>query len=140
MKDGIIAGVRPAFRALAEAFVPESRRLDDAEWAEVEATVEYALSRRPPAIRRQIGVLIRVLDVLPLLRFGKRMRDLDVDRRLRVLNAIQNAPILLLRKGVWGLRTLVFMGYYTRAAAAAEIGYRAHLRGWQARGRTAAAT
>jgi hypothetical protein len=41
--------------------------------------------------------------------------------------------MLLLRRGIWGLRTLAFMAYYERPEAAAEIGYRATARGWEAR-------
>ena len=37
------------------------------------------------------------------------------------------------RSGIWGLRTLVFLGYYTRDDVAAFIGYRAHRDGWSAR-------
>ena len=41
--------------------------------------------------------------------------------------------ILALRRGVWGVRTLAFMGYYARPEAAREIGYRAAAAGWAAR-------
>jgi hypothetical protein len=34
---------------------------------------------------------------------------------------------------MWGLRTLFLLGYYSRPAAAREIGYRADPRGWDAR-------
>jgi hypothetical protein len=39
---------------------------------------------------------------------------------------------------MWGLRTLILMGYYARPAAAAEVGGSAHRRGWAARGDTIA--
>lgn len=133
MSDRVIPAVRPMFRALVEAFVPEASRLSEAEWADVEATVDYALSRRPASLRRQIVLLVRALDLLPLVRHGRRLRDLDAAARLRMLEALQDSRVLLLRRGVWGLRTLAFMGYYTRDAAAADIGYRAHPLGWRAR-------
>ena len=46
---------------------------------------------------------------------------------------MQDAPLLLLRRGFWGLRTLIFMGYYGRDAARDAIGYRADPRGWEIR-------
>jgi len=58
----------------------------------------------------------------------------DPARRTRLLSALQDSPVLLLRRGFWGLRTLIFLGYYTRPAVAAEIGWRAHPGGWSARG------
>jgi hypothetical protein len=131
--ESVLAAIRPAFRVWATTFVPESAALDERGWAEAEAIVEQFLATRPPAVRRQLGVLIRLLDILPLLRYGRRFRSLDPPRRLRFLEAMQRAPVLLLRRGVWGLRTLAFMGYYARPGAAAEIGYRADPRGWEAR-------
>jgi len=110
--------------------VPEAAGLDVAGWDEFDRVVENGLASRPPSIRRQLRFLVRLLDVLPLLRYGRTFRALDAESRTRFLRAIQDAPLLLLRRGFWGLRTLVFMGYYGRASAAAEIGYRADLRGW----------
>ena len=133
MPRSVIAAARPVYRAMAEAFVPEAAALDEPGWAEAEAIVERFLTGRPPAVRRQLGALIRLLDLLPLIRYGRRFRSLDAARRLRFLEVMQRAPVLLLRRGVWGLRTLAFMGYYARPGAAAAIGYRADARGWEAR-------
>ena len=124
-----------AFRAVAEAVVPEAARLDDAGWAELAGLVAHALDRRPPAVRRQLRAFLGLLDAAACLRFGRRLHRLDPDRRARLLRAVQDAPLLLVRRGMWGLRTLVLLGYYGRPAAAAEIGYRADPRGWAARGR-----
>jgi len=121
------------FRAIAITVVPEAARLDEAGWAEVEAIIRRALEARPPAVRRQLGMLIRLIDLLALLRHGRRFASLDGARRTGLLTRLQDARPLLLRRGVWGLRTLIFMGYYARPAAAAEIGYRADPRGWEAR-------
>ena len=125
--------VRPLFRALAQTFVPESAALDEQAWATAETIVERFLAGRPAAVRRQLRLLIRLLDLLPLLRYGRRFRSLDAARRLRFLEAAQNAPVLLVRRGIWGLRTLAFMAYYERPGAAAEVGYRADARGWEVR-------
>ena len=128
--DPVLASVRPAFRALAGAIVPEAASLEEAEWRELEAIVEGALAKRPPGMRRQLGVFIRVLDGLPVLRWGRRFRSLDAPRRERFLRGVQRARVFLVRRGFWGLRTLVLMGYYARPAAYAEVGYGARLRGW----------
>ena len=125
--------VRAPFRAIARAVVPESAALDEGGWTELEHIVERGLASRPASIRRQLRLLVRLLDVLPLLRFGRTLTRLDDARRTRFLQAIEDAPLLLLRRGFWGLRTLIFMGYYGRPEAAEAIGYRASLRGWEAR-------
>ena len=129
----VLDPVRPVFRAIAQTVVPEATRLSEDEWAGVEAIVERALAPRPPRLRRQLVVLIRLLQWLPLFRYGRPFTALDPAHRTRFLASIQDAPLLLLRRGFWGLRTLALMGYYARPEAAAEIGYRARPEGWEAR-------
>ena len=140
MPDAILAPVRREFRALAAAIVPSAATLDDAAWRDVEAIVERALASRPPAMRRQLAVFIRLLTVAPLVRWGRRFPALGAARQARFLGAVERAPLLLLRRGFWGLRTLVYMGYYGRPAAAALVGYRADARGWDARRASAIGT
>ncbi len=129
----VLAALRPQFRALASTFVPESASLDERGWVEAEAIVESFLAAKPATIRRQLALLVRVLQLLPLLRYGRPFTALDAARRTRFLEALQDAPVLLLRRGIWGLRTVAFMGYYGREAARAAIGYRAKPGGWEAR-------
>jgi len=125
--------VRAAFRSLATTIVPEAASLDERGWTEVEDIIEQGLQSRPASIRRQLRMLVRALNVLPLFRFGRTFASLDAARRAKFLQSIQDAPLLLLRRGFWGLRTLVFMGYYSRDDARAAIGYRADPRGWAVR-------
>lgn len=133
MHDPVLAPVRGTFRAIATSIVPESGQLDESGWTELEGIVENALARRRPGLRRQLRLFIRLLGWLPMLRYGKPFHALDPARRDRFLGAVQDSRMLLIRRGFWGLRTLVFMGYYARPAAAREIGYRADPRGWEVR-------
>ena len=125
--------VRPAFRAIGSTVVPEAAKLDEVSWSELEQIVADSLRLRPPRLARQLVTLIRLIEILPLVRYGRPFTALTPERRARVLAALQDAPLLLLRRGVWGLRTLILMGYYGRPAAARGIGYRASARGWEAR-------
>jgi len=120
-------------RAAAEAIVPAATALDAEGWATFDNIVQRALSDRSVRIRRQFRLFLSILDLAPLARYGRRFRGLDVSRRVRVLSAFERAPLLPLRRGAWGLRTLVFMGYYARPEAARAIGYQADPRGWSAR-------
>jgi len=121
------------FRALAATIVPEASHLDEKGWADLAAIIERALADRPPAVKRQLGALVSALEWMPVARWGRRFTALDEARRARFLASVEDAPLLLLRRGFWGLRTLVFMGYYARPEAAKEIGYRASAGGWEAR-------
>lgn len=133
MPDPVLAPVRPEFRALATAIVPDAATLSPAEWDELETIVERALESRPPGHRQRIVRLVRLLGAAPLLRHGRRFPALDAEARARFLERIERAPLLSLRAGFRELRTLVFLGYYGLAAAAARLGYRADPRGWEAR-------
>ena len=125
--------VRESFRNLAATIVPEADGLDERAWQELEQIIERGLAPRPPSMRRQLRLLVRALNVLPLFRFGRTFAALDREKRAAFLRSVQDAPLLLLRRGFWGLRTLVFMGYYSRDEARQAIGYRADPRGWQVR-------
>src|SRR6266576_668038 len=123
----------PILRAVVTTVVPDAATLDTAAWTEIDTIISGQLAQRPRALRRQLAVLLRLVDWLPLLRYGRRFTTLDAARRTRVLAALERAPALLLRRGIWGLRTLALLGYYGRTAAAAEIGYRGDPRGWRGR-------
>lgn len=131
--SSLLRPVRATFHAVATTVVPATRDLDEAGWVALESIVESALAGRPARIQRQLIVFIRLIDAIALLRHGRRFRALPPDKRSSVLRGLQDSPVLLFRRGFWGLRTLVYMGWYAQPETAARIGYRAHLRGWTAR-------
>ena len=135
----VLDPVRETFRAIATTVVPEAGRLDAAGWGELERLVEKLLEPRPAAVKRQLQLLIRAIEYLPLLPRGARFTRLAAPERASFLSGFENAPVLLLRRGFWGIRTLVYLGYYARPEAGLEIGYRAHPRGWEARKASGAA-
>ena len=129
----ILAPVRDTFRAIAVTVVPGASALDESGWSALEALVERTLAGRPVSVQRQLVLFVRAIEHLPRLRWGRSFTALAPESRTRFLSALEHAPVLLLRRGFWGLRTLVFLGYYARPEAAAEIGYGADARGWEAR-------
>jgi hypothetical protein len=129
----LLASVRDTFRAVAVTVVPEASALDESGWNALEALVEKTLAKKPAGMRRQLVTFVRAIEHLPRLRWGRPFTALSQEERTRVLSSLERAPLLLLRRGFWGLRTLVFLGYYARPEAAAAIGYRADARGWEAR-------
>lgn len=128
----LLARVRPVFRAAAEAILPAAGVLDEAGWAAVEKVVENALAQRPRKAQRQLILFLRVLNAYPLLRHRHRFHALPLEKRERILHNLERGRHILLRRGVWGVRTLVYMGYYTQPVHAANVGYRASARGWRA--------
>ena len=125
----VLAPVRRVFRAVAMVVVPESAALDDDAWRRAEAGIEDALARRPPSVHRQLRLFLRIADWWPVPRYARRLSSLPPGPRRRVLRGLERAPLLLVRRGFWGVRTLTFMGYYALPEVREAIGYRAHPRG-----------
>ena len=125
--------VRGVFRAVVETIVPKAERLEPAAWGEVEGLVEHVLAQRPAALRRQLRLLLRAVDLLALLTCFRHFAALGLAGRARVLRFLEDSPLALLRRGFWGLKTLALLGYYARPAAAREVGYRASPGGWALR-------
>lgn len=131
---GALGPVRGAFRTVTVACVPAAADFDEGAWARAEEVVDEALAQRTPGVRRQVILFFRVLGVLCRARFGRGLERAGPERVGRLLAAVERSPVLLLRRGTWGVRTLAFMGVYTQTDVRRRIGYEAALRGWEARG------
>jgi hypothetical protein len=107
--------------------------MSEEEWREAEAIVRRALAARSRGVRRQIGIFLQLLDVVSFVRHGRPIAGLPAAQRTRLLESLGRSRLLLMRRGIWGVRTLAFMGYYARPRAAEGIGYRASAAGWAAR-------
>ena len=125
--------LRDALRPLAVSFVPEIAGATTAQWSELEHRITQALASRPPAMRRQLGLFVRVLQAASRLRYRTGLAALDPGRRTALLEAFAGSPLLLFRRGIWGLRTLVMLGWYTQPSVVSALGYRASPAGWEAR-------
>lgn len=129
----VLPPVLHIFRTVATAVVPEAASLRPDEWLVIEQTIEVALAPRPLKMKRQLASFCRLLEWLPLIKHGSRLTKMSASRRGAFLATMQDSKNPLFRRGFWGLRTLIFMGYYTRPEAAVAIGYRAHPGGWAQR-------
>lgn len=125
--------LRTALRALAESFIPETAAASATELAHLVAGIERALAARPESMRRQLGLFVRVLDAAARLRYRRGLATLDAVRRTALLESFARSPVLLFRRGIWGLRTLIMLGWYTQPSVVAALGYRASPAGWEAR-------
>jgi hypothetical protein len=133
-----LALVRPILQAIATVVLLDTHVLDDRVWAEIEAVIALALVYRSARARRQLAFFLRLVQVLPIVRYGRPFTALPSRRRRAVLDRLSRSRLVMIRRGFSGIRTLLFMGYYTRADVAESIGYRATAAGWEARGGTAA--
>ncbi len=125
--------MHPTLRAIAETVVPATSALEADGWVTLDRIIANAIAARPPRMRRQLALFMHAIEWLPLLRYGRPFSRLNPHRRQRFLESLQDSPLLLIRRGFWGVRTLILMGYYTQAGTIAAIGYRADPRGWSIR-------
>ena len=110
-------------RVLAARIVPETVALDSAGRARFLSIIDHALQDRDPKVRRQFSIFLGVLRWAPLFRYGVSFDGLRIDRKDGVLGWFEDCPVSLLRKGFWGLKAMVFMGYYGQPETNEEIGY-----------------
>ncbi len=108
---------------VARRIVPEAAALDEPGVAQLLAIIDRALMDRGADVRRKFGVFLGVLRWAPVVRYGRTFSGLRPERQDAVLRWFESAPLFPLRQGMWGLKSMVFMGYYARAEAWQEIGY-----------------
>jgi hypothetical protein len=115
--------------AVGARLVPEVAALTAPQRDEFRAIVADALGERPEAMRRQFRAFLGLVERGPVVRFGAPFSALAPERQDRVLRWFQDCPVELFRKGFWGMKALVLMGYYARPAAAGEVGWTPSFRG-----------
>ena len=128
----VLSSLQNPLRAIGSAVLPSAAALDDVGWAEAERIIEGALASKPPGIKRQIRLFLRLVNLLPIISTGRTLTKLPLEKRAAFLQRLHRSPLMPLRRGMWGIRTLVFMGYYNQDQVREGIGYAASPRGWTA--------
>lgn len=105
--------------------------MDEAAWTDAERLIGEALQRRPSRVAGQLRLFVRATDLLSFLRFLRPFSALTPDARTQVLRSLESSPLLVVRRGFWGLRTLVYLGYYGRDSVWGQLGYGASPAGWR---------
>jgi hypothetical protein len=108
---------------LAARIVPE---VEDAE-AEVKdclvAIVDHALVLQAPSQRLLFKLLLFFLQWITVPFTLHRLERLPPAWQDAVLRLFEGAPLTILRAGIWGVKTLVFMGYYGQEVIERRIEY-----------------
>jgi hypothetical protein len=110
-------------RILAARIVPETTELDAEGLGRFFDIIDGALLERPEAVRGQFATFLGVLRLAPTIRYGRSFERLGGDRQDAVLRWFEDCPVGLLRKGFWGLKAMVFMGYYGQPETNQLVGY-----------------
>jgi len=130
--EAVLSSLQDPLRAIGSVVLPSSEALDEEGWIQAEAIIEGALASKPQGIKRQIRLFLRLVNILPVLSTGRTLVKLPLDRRAAFLRRLHRSSLMPLRRGLWGIRTLLFMGYYNQDRVRQEIGYGAVPWGWTA--------
>jgi hypothetical protein len=114
---------------VAEVITPEAAVLDADRKSKMIAIIDSALMDRSEGMRKQFGTFLMLIRWATVLRYGRRFDRLDGARKTAALRWFQDCPIGLLRQGFWGLKALVFMGYYGQPECWGDLGYAPELGG-----------
>ena len=123
----------PLFSGIASVVVPETADMNEVQWREFYQVIDAALAKRPAKMRRQLRLFLKLLNLISLIRYRKQLHHTRASQRLALLTSMENSRLLVFRRGFWGIRTLVYMGFYANTDTAAALGYRAAPRGWELR-------
>jgi hypothetical protein len=115
---------RAVFAAAAECIVPSEPGSPGAADPRCIAVAEAAIALRPEADRRLLRTFLWVVELLPLLRYGRRFTRLGSDRRSAVLRWLARTRVSgRLRAGMFGLKNFALLGYYGSELPFGELGY-----------------
>jgi len=108
---------------LAARIVPESAGAPPGVTDPLLAAVDEELRPRPRLQQFEFKLLLFAIRWMTVPFTLHRFERLPGERQDRWLGFLENAPLTLLRVGIWGLKTLVFLGYYTQDGVLHRIVY-----------------
>lgn len=108
---------------LATRIVPEARNLSPAQRKRLRMTIRLMLLQRSGMERFQIRLFLFAMRWLPALLYLRPFERIPAQAQDRFLAFLESAPLKVVRAGFWGLKTLIFMGYYGQGQIARDIHY-----------------
>lgn len=108
---------------LAERIVPETASSPPAVRQRLVTIVDDLLGRQPPGQQFQFKLLLFALRWMTVPFTLHRLESLPPNWQDYILRRLEGAPLTILRVGIWGLKTLVFMGYYGQEVVTTGIHY-----------------
>lgn len=108
---------------LAGRIVPESAAATPDVRRGLVAIIDGMLERQPRSQQLQFKLLLFALRWMTVPFTLHRLEKLPAGWQDFLLRRLEGAPLTILRVGIWGLKTLVFMGYYGQQGVIAQIHY-----------------
>lgn len=109
-------------QALAATFTP-SLQGDEARLRRIYSNFLYIYGDLPTDTQTKLAILVRILEGMSWLRYGRSLPSLSLNRRDTLCRTVANAPVGRLQAGLSGLRSLIFNATYTEPVMWETIGY-----------------
>lgn len=109
-------------RALAVTFTP-SLQGDTTQLRRIYSNFLYVYGDLPSATRTKLALLVRFVEGLSWLRYGRALPNLPLEQRDALCSMVADAPIGRLQAGFGGLRSLVLNATYTAPGMWDRIDY-----------------
>lgn len=113
-------------------FIPGAAGLSQEALDRLLARVDARLAAEEPGLGRRLRLFVRVMHFFPLVGYGRTFGRLSQARRTEFFGRVEESRFALFRVGLWGLRTLLYLGWYGDSEVQAGLGYRPDPRGWAA--------
>lgn len=108
---------------LATRIIPEASGMSARQAKRLRLIVRGMLRRRSGMERFQVRVFLFAIRWLPAVVYFRPFERIPEHAQDGILGWLEAAPLKLIRAGFWGLKTLIFMGYYGQPAIQEDIGY-----------------
>ncbi len=114
---------------LATQVVPPCADLEQPARDEMMRLIDVAVTQRSATMQRQLGLFLRVIRLAAIVRGLRKLENLPPERLASLLSWLERNPIGLVRKGFWGVKALILMGYYGQGPIKDALGYLPKLTG-----------
>jgi Gluconate 2-dehydrogenase subunit 3 len=111
------------FRAAAGCIVPSDAESPGADSDIAIAAADHALAGRPERDRKLLTTFLKVVEIWPIFRYGRRFSNLSRERQEAFLRRLESHGFSKFRQGFFGLKTFALMGYYAHEDSWRDIGY-----------------
>ncbi len=115
------------FMALAGRIIPEDREggkvYPGADNLESMAIIDRALSTKPKDMVLLLKLFLMFFELSGLLFALRPFSWMSAEQKDKHIRRFELAPLAKVRQGFWGLKTLIFLSYYSRDEIWPDIGY-----------------
>jgi len=129
MDDVFSPGSWKFFMSVARVIAPGTADLNEAGKDKFKAIIVWGISDKPAFVRNGFLFFLFVLKWMTLPFFFRTYDHVSLKWQTRILRMLESFPVRLVRTGIWGLKTLVFMGYYGQTDVAERLGYKPSFEG-----------